>query len=585
MPIVGTAGHVDHGKSTLVQALTGSDPDRLAEEKRRGLTIDLGFASTEIDGVEFGFVDVPGHERFIKNMLAGVVGVDCALLVVAADSGWMPQTEEHVRVLDLIGAERGIIALTRTDLVDTETVELVALEVHEEVSGTALAHWPVIAVSVVTGHGLDDLRSALGAIGAELEQDGAAPFRLWIDRAFVIHGSGTVVTGTVQRGSLHLDESVEIQPSGAIARVRGLQRHDRPVDTVAVGQRAAINLSGVEVGEIGRGSLLAAPETSLATTRMLIAARPSRGFDQIPSKGGFHIHTGTADRPARIRRIANDVLLVTTDDPVPAMCGDRVVLRESGRQAVVGGGPVLDPDPPKGPVAEWRVDSTRPQDLANEILARRGIVSSDRIARATGGLKPTSGTVIGSVIVSDDSIADTRQAIAEETSAYHAGHPRRPGMPIAELSGILGIDPDIAEWVVDHSEDLALLNGFVSLSTFSGSLSDDDERAIATSLEALNRSFDVPRANQLGLDADLLGAAIRRGEIIQIEPDLVFTKVQIDAIRSRLHELPDGFTVSAFKDHFGMARRQSVPLLEWFDKNGTTRRTGDMRSVRGRTEV
>ena len=212
MPIVGTAGHVDHGKSSLVQALTGRDPDRWAEEKERGLTIDLGFAWADIGGIEFGFVDVPGHERFIKNMLAGVVSVDCALLVVAADSGWMPQTEEHVRVLDLLNATTGVIALTRTDLVDADTIELATLEIIEEVAGTSLADWKVVPVSALTGACLDDLRAVLRDIAAAIVPDTTGPFRMWVDRTFVIHGSGVVATGTVQRGTIAIDDGVQVQP-------------------------------------------------------------------------------------------------------------------------------------------------------------------------------------------------------------------------------------------------------------------------------------------------------------------------------------------------------------------------------------
>jgi selenocysteine-specific elongation factor len=579
MPIVGTAGHVDHGKSTLVEALTGSDPDRWDEEKRRGLTIDLGFASADIEGVEFGFVDVPGHERFIKNMLAGVVGVDCALLVVAADSGWMPQTEEHVRVLDLIGADRGVIAMTRTDLVDSDTVELVELEIADEVAGTTLSDWPVIPVSAVTGRGLDDLRAALATIGRAVSQDNEAPFRLWVDRAFAIHGSGTVVTGTVQRGSVKVDDTIEIQPGGTTARVRGLHRHDRAVESVGQGQRAAINLSSVELEDIGRGTLLAAPGTSLSTTRFLMRAEPSRGFDKIPPKGGFHIHTGTADRPARIRRVADSLFLVTVKEPVPAICGDRVVLRESGRQAVVGGGPVLDPDP-SGAVVASETTSRDLDGTVDHLVNRRGLVSVEWVRRATGGMAPTTGVAIGSLVISDDLITTTVARATDEASAYHAAHPRRPGIPIAELAGRVDLDHDIVAWIVDHADGLALSDGFVSLQTFSNDVSSEDQRAIDDALKRLNESFDVPRSSQLGLDADLLRAMIRSGDLIRIDPDLVFTAAQIDELKAGLRDLPDGFTVSEFKDHFGMARRQSVPLLEWLDKTGMTLRSGDGRTVR-----
>lgn len=583
MPIVGTAGHVDHGKSTLVEALTGRDPDRWDEEKRRGLTIDLGFAFAEIDGIEFGFVDVPGHERFIKNMLAGVVGVDCALLVVAADSGWMPQTEEHVRVLDLIGADRGVIALTRTDLVDEDTIELAQLEIIEEVAGTSLAHWPIVPVSAVTGAGLDELRSVLATVGHAVDHDESAPFRLWVDRSFVIHGSGTVVTGTVQRGSLRLDDTVEVQPIGTVARVRGLHRHDRAVDSLGPGQRAAINLGGVELAEVERGSLLASPGTSMSTRHLLVSAEPTRGFEKIPPKGAFHIHTGTADRAVRIRRIDDSIFLVTTQEPVPAIAGDRIVIRESGRQAVVGGGPVLDPDPPPGQLPPQIPDPQSTVPIADQMVQLRGLVESDQIRRATGGSGSTTGHAIGSWIISDDFVSQVESRAVSATERYHEDHPRRPGMPIAELSGQLGVDHDIAAWIIEQSSALRLDNGVVAEHGFSDALSEEDEALVATALATLNESFDVPRASQLNLDQDLVRGMIRRGDVVQIEPDLVFTSAQIESIRSRIVELPDGFTVSEFKDLFGMARRQSVPLLEWLDKTGVTRRSGDVRILRNRT--
>lgn len=579
MPIVGTAGHVDHGKSTLVQALTGRDPDRWDEEKRRGLTIDLGFASATIDGIEFGFVDVPGHERFIKNMLAGVVGVDCALLVVAADSGWMPQTEEHVRVLDLIGADRGIIVLTRIDLVDQDTIELAELEIAEEVAGTSLSDWPVVPASAVTGQGLDDVRSVLAEVGRSTHADATLPFRLWVDRAFAIHGSGTVVTGTVQRGSLAVDDTVEIQPSGITARIRGLHRHDQPVEAVSAGQRAAINLSGVELDSVERGALLATPGTSMATQRLLVDARPTRGFTKIPSRGAFHVHSGTADRPARIRRIDGSTFTVTMDEALPAICGDRIVIRESGRQAVVGGGPILDPSP-LTTRAIPEPDASAHESPADRILRSRDIDTIERIRRATGGLLPDSGYSVGAWYISEAFVSRVQGDASRFVEAYHADHPRRPGLPVAELSATLGVEHDIVVWVVERAEGLRLVEGFVATTSFSDELDAGDRAAVDAAIAQLNTSFDVPRSSQLGLDEDLMRGAIRRAEIVQIEPDLVFTVRQIDEIKSRLSELPDGFTVSEFKDHFGMARRQSVPLLEWLDKTGVTRRSGDGRTVR-----
>ena len=588
MPIVGTAGHVDHGKSTLVELLTGRDPDRLAEEKRRGLTIDLGFAWAEINGVEIGFVDVPGHERFIKNMLAGVIAVDCALLVVAADSGWMPQTEEHVRVLDMLGAPTGVIAITRTDLVDDDTVDLAALEIADEVAGTALAEWPIIPVSAITGRGIGDLREALARRAVTAPDRGNEPFRMWVDRSFVIHGAGSIATGTVLQGTLRVDDEVEIHP-GERVRVRGLHHHDEPVDVVVAGQRAAVNLAGVGAEEIPRGTLIAASGTAMATSRLVMTVEPGRGYDEIPDRGAFHIHTGTADRLATIRKIADGAILVHLSEPVGASAGDRVILRESGRQAVVGGGTVVDPSPPEptdrtsiATIADAIRSSADRHERADALLASRGTISIDALSRATGGGQPTRGSVVGEVAVAAWFIETTADKADSFVSAYHEEHPRRAGVAHAELASRLEISKELLDAVVAESKNLETAEGAVRQIGFGGGLSTDDEKTwhqVRTRLEA---SFDVPRASQLGLDPELLHAVVRRGDLIRIETDLVFTADQVAELTDRITELEDGFTVSAFKDHFGMARRQSVPMLEWFDKTGVTLRQGDGRKVRRR---
>jgi selenocysteine-specific elongation factor len=506
------------------------------------------------------------------------------LLVVAADSGWMPQTEEHVRVLDVIGADRGVIAITRIDLVDADTVELATLEIREETTGTSLEHWPIVPVSAITGEGLDLLRGELSTVAGSIERDEAAPFRLWVDRVFAIHGSGTVVTGTVQRGHLAIDDEVEIHPSGTTARVRGLHRHDTAVASVSVGQRAAINLSGVDVGDLERGVLLASPGTATSSLRFAMSARPTRGFDGIPPKGGFHIHSGTADRVATLRRIDDEIFVATVEDPLPIVCGDRIVIRESGRQAVVGGGPVLDPHPPdrftRKAVAALSAQGT----AADRLLELRGVASDEDLLRATGGQLPSHAVHVGTSALSAEYAERVEQAIGEAAERYHSDHPRRPGASIAEIASQVGADRAIVAWIVDHAADLTRVDGVVSAAGFSGGLSADDEQAWVRARDTLEQSYDVPRASQLGLDHEVLHAVIRRGDAIQIVDDLLFTRRQLDDLTERLPELEDGFTVSEFKDHFGMARRQSVPLLEWLDKSGLTRRVGDGRNVRKRPD-
>jgi selenocysteine-specific elongation factor len=546
MPIVGTAGHVDHGKSTLVEALTGRDPDRWAEEKERGLTIDLGFAWTEIDGVEIGFVDVPGHERFIKNMLAGVVGVDCALLVVAADSGWMPQTEEHVRVLNLIGSPAGVIAVTRTDLVDADTVELAMLEILEEVAGTGLEDWAVIPVSSMTGAGMDDLRTALvAAVGSSREAD-AAPFRMWVDRVFSIHGSGVIATGTVQQGKLSVGEDVELQPLGLTSRVRGLHHHDAETDTVRSGQRAAVNLGGVGIADIGRGTLLAHPGASDSTRRMLVTARPSRGFGEIPDRGAFHVHTGTASSTAQIRQVGESVFLLTLDHPLPAIVGDRYLIRESGRQAVVGGGIVIDTHPSdsmdRAVVNEFAANLDLSQ-APDSLVELHGSYRLDDLRRASGGMEAQAASVIGDSVYSEAFLQNVSAEAVPVVEQYHMDHPKRPGPANAELASQIGVDRAVIDHVVSLTPELSESSGAVHLTSFSHALTAEDEAKWQRARQAIESSFDVPRASQFPIDGELLHALLRRGDLVQIDSDLVFTDTQVEGILSGVAELPDGFTV------------------------------------------
>ncbi|MCZ7534153.1 MAG: selenocysteine-specific translation elongation factor [Acidimicrobiia bacterium] len=589
MPIIGTAGHVDHGKSTLVMALTGRDPDRWKEEKERGLTIDLGFAWTDIGGTEFGFVDVPGHERFIKNMLAGVVAVDINLLVVAADSGWMPQTEEHVRVLDLLGGSTGIIAVTRTDLVDQDTLDLTMLEIAEEVAGTGLESWPVVGVSPVTGGGIEDLRDTISSIAATTSPDVEGMFRMWVDRSFVIHGSGVVVTGTVQRGTLTIDDSVEIQPHGLVTRVRGLHHHDAGVGAVHAGQRAAINLAGVDIAQVNRGTLLATPGTSQATTRVLVAPLHARGYDELPRRGAFHVHSGTADRTTTIRSLSPMVTSLTFTHALPAVVGDRVIIRESGRQAVVAGGTVIDPDPTQdltrneiNALCAAVMGASDQGAAADALLEARGSSTLEALARSTGGGIPSTPFVVGTTALSASFVESEASQAIEIVKDYHHEHPRRDGIAKAELVSRTGIDVHVLDRLVSYSPDLVESHGVVRLASFSNELSDTDQASWSAVRESLEESFDVARASDLPLDPDIMHSLQRRGDLVRIDADLVFTARQMEELTSRIGELSDGFTVSEFRDHFGMARRQAVPLLEWFDKEGITRRQGNGRLVRNR---
>lgn len=587
MPIIATAGHVDHGKSTLVEALTGKDPDRWPQEKERGLTIDLGFAWTDIGGQAVGFVDVPGHERFIKNMLAGVGAVDCALLVVAADSGWMPQTEEHAAVLSLLDTATGVIALTRIDLVDIDTVELATLEILEEVEGTPLSDWPIVPVSAVTGDGLDVLLKHLEARIASTRSN-ERPFRMWIDRSFTIRGAGLVVTGSVASGSIQVGDDIEVLPGGHTSRVRGLHRHDTPIDRVHAGDRAAVNLVSGSSEEIDRGHLMATPGTVAVTSSFLGTVIPSRSFDEVPKRGAFHVHIGTADTAVSIRRISGtDGFLITTANPIPATVGDRFILRDSGRRAIVGGGRILDPRPNNRPqpadvVALVNIVDATPDAQANALLERHGIAAADELGLGTGGGRATEGLTAGKLMVA----RRTADAIASDmydlVKRYHADYPLRPGIGRVELASQLRIDDDIVPAVVENSETFTAAQGAVRLAGFTNDITGAHEEQWIAVRDKLEASFDVPRMSAIELPTELLHAMIRRGDLIQIDDDLAYTEKQVSAIVEGIHSLPAHFTVSVFKDHFGMTRRQAVPTLEWLDRTGVTVRSGDGRIARQR---
>ena len=586
MPIVGTAGHVDHGKSTLVQALTGTDPDRWAEEKERGLTIDLGFAWTDIAGHDVGFVDVPGHERFIKNMLAGVGAVDCALLVVAADSGWMPQTEEHAAVLDLLEADSGMIAITRCDLVDADTVELATLEVMDEVKGTRLETWPVVPVSAITGDGLDDLKAEIASVLDATEPDEAVPVRMWIDRVFSVSGAGQVVTGTVLEGSLAVGDSLRVFPHSSDVRVRSLQHHGIEVETSGAGGRTAVNASGASES-LERGDLLAMAAKADSSSRLLALITPTRSVGEIPKRGAFHLHIGTASRPARIRRIAgSDGYVIETDEPVPAIIGDRMILRDSGRRSVVGGGRILDTHPIRRPTSATVdalaavVDASR-SERADVLVSVHGVRSHDEISAATGGGIPSTAVETPSGWASIDELDRVAVASHEATSEYHAAYPTRPGLPKAELASRLRVDVGIVEVAVARADGISDEEGSLRLDTFSHTLSASESERWSAVKAQLEASFDVPRVSVLDLDVETVHFLMRDGELVRIGDDLAFTANQVEELTQRVAELPDGFTVSDFKDHFGMTRRQAVPTLEWLDSIGRTRRSGDGRAVRG----
>ncbi|MCJ7726706.1 MAG: selenocysteine-specific translation elongation factor, partial [Acidimicrobiia bacterium] len=594
MPVVGTAGHVDHGKSTLVQALTGRDPDRWDEEKRRGLTIDLGFAWTTLDGdLDVGFIDVPGHERFIKNMLAGVDAIDVALFVVAADEGWMPQSEEHLAVLDLLGITSGVIALTRCDVVDQDLADLAELEVRERLEGTSLADAPILRTGAPAGLGIEEVRAALGSALRSIVSDPSGRPRMWVDRSFTIGGAGTVVTGTLLDGPVAVGDTLAVWPDARQARVRSLQSHEQSLDRVGPGARVALNLVGLDRGEVPRGAMLGRADQWRTTTRIVVELRTIRSLDEpLRDRGAFHLHVGSGAFPARIRLLEGSVLegsgaaVITVDEPLTLKTGDRLILREVGRRAVVAGGWVLDPSPPqrgqdlREALPLLRGCGPSPDDRAGALLAVRGIDDLAHLAADTGGGRPPGALIIGGKALDPGEVPRLASLALAAALEFQEANPLRAGMPKPSLAERLGVGLMVLDAVIAADDRLSDDGAVVRTSEFSGGLDAAAKEAwegVRGDLQAAG--WGVPRRSELGLDSEVIHALLRDGSLVAVD-DFAYLPEQLDELVERVRTMDDGFGVADFRDQFGVTRKHAVPLLEWLDRNRITRREGDQRVVR-----
>lgn len=587
MAVIGTAGHVDHGKSTLVRALTGRDPDRWREEKERGLTIDLGFAWSLLpDGRPVSFVDVPGHERFMKNMLAGIETIDVALFVVAADEGWMPQSEEHLAVLDLLGVDRGVVALTKCDRVDPDLVDLARLEIEEHVAATSLSGARIVAVSAQTGDGLDHLVTALTAAVDTLPPAPAGRPRLWIDRSFSVAGAGTVVTGTLGGGHVEVGDRMILFPGEREVRIRSLQSHETEVVRIEPRTRVALGLSGVDRSEVGRGAMLGVPGGFTVSDRFTAAVTPARYVEELTDRGAYHVHVGSGAWPARVRMLDEALALIELPEALPLVFGDRFILRESGRRLVVGGGAVIDLHPPRRAAAirstSLNVSQARSADeVAAGLLESRGSYPVDRLAAETGGGR-ASAPVVDGVAFHPREIERLAVEAGRRVIAFQHQNPLRPGMPAARLAGELGIGQGILT-IVCTEADLIVESAHVHTPDHRAGLTDAQEAdwaAAARLLEAAGVPA-LPRIPELGLDPEVIHTLVREGRVVKVSDEFVFLPAQIDSIVESLGRLEQPFTVAEFKDATGMSRKYAVPFLEWADgKGGLTVRMGDRRRLR-----
>jgi selenocysteine-specific elongation factor len=563
MRVVATAGHVDHGKSSLVLALTGTDPDRFEEEQRRGLTIDLGFAHTALpSGAGVSFVDVPGHVRFLRNMLAGVGGVDACLFVVAATEGWKPQSEEHLRILELLGLRHGVIALTKVDLVDDEWLEIAQLDLADHVAGSFLADAPVVPVAATIGRGLDALRSALDELVATTP--GAADRnrpRLWVDRSFAVKGSGTVVTGTLTGGALHVDDTVLLEPGGRAARVRGIQTLGRTTDRIGPGNRVALNLSGVGHDEVGRGDAVVTPGRWHATDRFDAELSVLASLDHAVSRRGAYLaYVGAREVPVKVRVLGEDALAPGTVGAVrlflpvalPLLPGDRFVLRESGRDETIGGGEVLD----VAPVA--KASRAAPDRSVDRVVAERGWVDVHELELLTGvQVDPTVGHWVTTPELLDELEERLRVAIDEAGPA---------GFDLSVLD-------DRERAVAARLDDVEVDGGRARRA---GAVDPFADHPLAAAILAGGFAPETPS----GTDRATVRELVRRGVLVERDQILFHTDA-IDAAARVAAELlavdPGGFTVAQFRDRTGASRKYALPLVAELDARGVTRRRDDLR--------
>jgi selenocysteine-specific elongation factor len=624
--IIATAGHVDHGKSALVKALTGTDPDRLPEEKRRQITIDLGFAELNLtapggDKIHAGIVDVPGHEDFVRNMIAGVGSIDLALLVVAADDGWMPQTEEHLQILTYLGVQRAVIALTKSDL---GNVENVTEQIRNRLRETVFAKAPVIPTSVRTGEGIENLKKtlALELATTPAQRDFGKP-RLFVDRAFTLRGLGTVVTGTLTGGQLHCGQSISVQPQNFRARIRSIQNHGIEIDSAQPGTRTALNLPDLQIDQVKRGDVIT--DNDFAATSALTAQvekSPRLGAKESaarPLRNGtsVYLHHGTSRAVARITLLEKNglgpgqktIAHLKLASPVIAFVGDRFVIRDASEQHTTAGGVVLAPDGTGFRDAHdlnlLSMRATAPDDIdlcVRSEIARHGFAprktllagshfSAGEISEALMRLQRDNEIVILEEIAADDAFWRTlrNQAIAFIDSA-HKQNPERPGLDLSELRSVLRDHPqNVFEALIADlcADDFVRKGSAIARTSHQPVLPARLQPVERKIREALSQKpFDPPPRREIELDPDaqhVVRFLIASGEVIEVSSEAVLLREDFERMRAKIAEFISrngSATVSELRQALESSRRVMVPLLEKLDREGFTRRVGDKRSLR-----
>lgn len=625
--VLGTAGHIDHGKSTLVKALTGTDPDRLPEEKERGVTIELGFARLRLpSGRTMGVVDVPGHERFVRQMVAGATGIDVVLLVVAADDGVMPQTREHLAIIDLLGIPRGVVALTKADLAEPDWLEMVAEDIRGLVAGTSIDGAPVVPVSARTGAGLPELLATLDAVAAEAEsRQSNLPLRLPVDRVFTIAGAGTVVTGTLWSGTAKRDDQVELYPSGKRGRIRSVQMHGAAAEKAVAGNRVALNVAGLDTDEIARGDIVAEPGT-LSVTDRFDARFTYLASEEKPFASGtrVHVHHGTREVLGRVLLMGAEQLQpgessfaqMRLEEPLAPRYDDRFIIRSYSPMWTIGGGVVLDALPPRRTTLKSHERELLERLLAHDLsgaalglLASRALpMTSAKVAAALGVPRTQVADdlnkatlerlkVVGETyFVTAEAQAHLLAEIDRELLAFHEANPKATGLGIAALRD--RVDRRLDQKVFDAVLEIAVARGAVLLAGGEARHPKAASTALAAESEAADKLAALlfeqglaplstsELAAEAGVDPGIarkvLGRMATEGAVLRLGPDLHFDAAAVAQAREKIvaHLKEHGSILAKdARDLTGSSRKYILPLLEYFDSQGVTKRDGDVRTL------
>jgi selenocysteine-specific elongation factor len=630
--IVGTAGHIDHGKTALVKALTGIDADRLEEEKRRGITIDIGFAHLELPGpggeqFRLGFVDVPGHERFVRNMLAGVGGIDMVLLVIAADESIKPQTREHFDICRLLSIPRGITVLTKSDTVDPDTLEVVRLEVEDFLRGSFLdpTRAPIVAVSSKTGAGLDELKRVMVQVAQDVPaKDSAALARLPIDRVFSMKGFGTVVTGTLISGTIRKEEEMQVYPGARRVRVRGLQVHGAATDQASAGQRTAVNLAGAAVDDLARGMTLAPSNTFRPTARADISLSLLKTARPLRDRARVHLHAHTAESVSEVIVYGQKQLApgqtgyaqLRIAEPVLLLPGDRFILRQFSPVVTIGGGIVLDASPliTKKVTPDQRVQllekvasGSREEVLALRIARRHtaGLTLADAVAETGWPGRDLDSTLAilvqrnqvvraGDVLLSHPALQDAKSSALAAVNAFHSSNPLVAGISKEELREKIGVPPEIFAVVLAalvRDKKLELSGEQVRAAGRGVVLKDEEAESKKIIEDAFSTAgLKVPALKDVlaGVKVDRVRAQkimtllLRDKVLVKVSEELVFHRAALDDLRRRMaaqKTKSPQIDVAQFKDLTGVSRKYAIPLLEYLDRERVTRRVGDHREI------